>query len=45
MCSQSLSPLVDGRVNNVRLPHINKALLQLTIGTKFIFVLFKPEIA
>jgi len=40
-CSQSLSPLVDGRVNNVLLqtvPDFNEALLQLidTVYTTFV---------
>jgi len=39
--SQSLSPLVDGRVNNIPL-QIIKALLQLFDATKVIRVLFKP---
>jgi len=37
-CSQSLSPLADGRVNN-------KVLIQLTDAIKLITVLLKPEAA
>ena len=40
--SQSLSPLIDGRVNNIPL-QINKALLQLIDAKKVIPLLFKPE--
>jgi len=44
---QSLSPLVDGRINNILLqtvPDINKALLQLTDAIQLILVFIRIKL-